>query len=134
MASTVIPSMRYKDAPAAIEWLCRALGFEKNAVYANPDGTIGHAQLTLGKGMVMLGSVSDNDYGKLMRQPSEIGGGNTHGIYLVVADCDAVYQKAKAAGAEMVMDLETKDYGGKGFSCRDPEGFVWSVGDYDPWK
>ncbi|MDE3198009.1 MAG: VOC family protein [Acidobacteriota bacterium] len=134
MASTVIPSLRYRDAPAAIEWLCRAFGFTKNSVYPNPDGTIAHAQLTLGDGMIMLGSVSENEYGVLMRQPTEIGGGNTHGIYLVVSDCDAVYRLAQDAGAEIAMGLEVKDYGGKGFTCRDPEGYLWSVGDYDPWK
>jgi uncharacterized glyoxalase superfamily protein PhnB len=134
MSSTVIPSLRYKDAPAAIEWLCRVFGFEKNGVFPNPDGTIAHAQLTLGGGMIMLGSVADNEFGKLIRQPSQIGGGNTHGIYLVVSDCNAVYREAKAAGAEMAMEIEDKDYGGRGFTCRDPEGYLWSVGDYDPWK
>ncbi|HKD06555.1 MAG TPA: VOC family protein [Bryobacteraceae bacterium] len=131
---TVIPSLRYKDAPAAIEWLCRAFGFEKNAVYPNPDGTIAHAQLTLGKGMIMLGSVSDNGYGRMMKQPFEIGGANTHGIYLVVKDPDAVCNQAKAAGAEMAMDIEDKEYGGRGFTCKDPEGHLWSVGNYDPWQ
>jgi uncharacterized glyoxalase superfamily protein PhnB len=131
---TVIPSLRYKDAPAAIEWLCRAFGFEKNAVFPNPDGTIAHAQLTLGKGMIMLGSVSDNEFGRLMKQPSEIGGANTHGIYLVVNDADAVFNQAKAAGAEIALDIEGKDYGGRGFTCKDPEGHIWSVGNYDPWQ
>ncbi len=131
---TVIPSLRYKDAPAAIEWLCRAFGFEKNAVYPNSDGAIAHAQLTLGKGMIMLGSVNDNEYGRMMKQPSEIGGANTHGIYLVVKDPDSVCNQAKAAGAEIAMDIEDKDYGGRGFTCKDPEGHIWSVGNYDPWQ
>jgi uncharacterized glyoxalase superfamily protein PhnB len=131
---TVIPSLRYKDAPAAIEWLCRAFGFEKNAVYPNPDGTIAHAQLTLGKGMIMLGSVNDNEYGRIMKQPSEIAGANTHSIYLVVKDADAVCNQAKAAGAQIAMDIEDKDYGGRGFTCKDPEGHLWSVGNYDPWQ
>jgi uncharacterized glyoxalase superfamily protein PhnB len=47
--STIIPGLRYRNCPAAIEWLCTAFGFEKNAVYPNPDGTIAHAQLTFGK-------------------------------------------------------------------------------------
>ena len=53
--STIMPSLRYKDAPAAIDWLCQVFGFARHAVYANPDGTIGHAELTLGGGMIMLG-------------------------------------------------------------------------------
>jgi uncharacterized glyoxalase superfamily protein PhnB len=131
--STVIPGLRYHDAPAAIDWLCRAFGFEKSAVYSNPDGTVAHAQLTFGNGMVMLSSVTkDTPFGDLIRQPADVGA-ETQSPYLVVADCDAVYATAKAAGAEIVLDIEDKDYGGRGFTCRDPEGHVWSVGSYDPW-
>jgi uncharacterized glyoxalase superfamily protein PhnB len=132
--STVIPALRYRDAPAAIEWLCQAFGFEKHAVYPNPDGSIAHAQLTLGGGMVMLGSLSnETPYGKVVTQPQEIGGKETQTPYLVVADCDEVYATAKAAGAQMVMDIADMDYGGRAFTCRDQEGHIWSVGSYDPW-
>src|SRR5450432_1008129 len=55
--SAVIPALRYRDAPAAIEWLCRVIGFEKHLVVPGPDNTIAHAQLALGGGMLMLGSV-----------------------------------------------------------------------------
>ena len=132
--STVIPALRYRDAPAAIDWLCRAFGFEKQAVYANPDGTVAHAQLTFGNGMVMLGSVVEGTpFSKLLRQPDEIGRVETQTPYLIVADCDAVYKKAKAAGAEMVLDIADMSYGGRAFTCRDPEGHIWNVGSYDPW-
>ena len=53
---------------------------------------------------------------------------------LIVSDADAIYATAKAAGAEMVVDLKEMDYGGKAFSCRDPEGHLWSIGTYDPWE
>ena len=132
--STIIPALRYRDAPAMIDWLCKAFGFEKNAVYPNPDGTIAHAQLTLGNGMLMLGSVTNGTpYSALLRQPDEMDRTVTQSPYLVVADCDAVYATAKAAGAEIVLDIVDQDYGGRGFSCRDPEGHLWSVGSYDPW-
>jgi uncharacterized glyoxalase superfamily protein PhnB len=72
--STIIPSLRYRDALAAIDWLLRAFGFEKNAVHLGPNNTVAHAQLTFGNGMIMLGSVDNSsDYGKLMAQPDEIG-------------------------------------------------------------
>jgi uncharacterized glyoxalase superfamily protein PhnB len=132
--STVIPTLRYRNAPAAIDWLCQAFGFEKNAVYANPDGTIAHAQLTFGNGMVMLASVIESEYGKLMKQPDEIGLANTQSSCLIVSDPDAVYARAKTAGAPMVLDIEDKDYGGRAFTCRDPEGHLWNVGSYDPWE
>ncbi len=56
--SPVIPTMRYRDAPAAIDWLCRVLGFARHLVVPGEDGTIAHAQLVLGCGMIMLGSVA----------------------------------------------------------------------------
>jgi uncharacterized glyoxalase superfamily protein PhnB len=132
--STVIPALHYRDAPAALEWLCKAFGFEKQAVYPNPDGTIAHAQITFGNGMVMLSSLSkDTAYGKLLMQPGEIGEKETQTPYLVVSDCDKVYATAKAAGAQMVIDIADIDYGGRAFTCRDPEGHIWSIGSYDPW-
>jgi uncharacterized glyoxalase superfamily protein PhnB len=132
--STVIPSMRYRDAHAAIDWLVRVFGFEKQAVYDGPDGTVAHAQLKLGGGMVMLGSASNpNRHPQFYSLPEENGGRVTSPIYIVVADCEPVYARAKTAGVEIVQELETMDYGGKAFTVRDPEGYTWSAGEYDPW-
>jgi uncharacterized glyoxalase superfamily protein PhnB len=133
--STIIPSLRYRDALAAIDWLVRAFGFEKQAVYLGSDNTtVMHAQLTFGNGMVMLGSVDNGgEAGKFMVQPDEIGLRETQGTYLVVPNADAVYSTAKAAGAEMVIDIRDMDYGGRAFTCRDLEGHLWSIGTYDPW-
>lgn len=130
---TVIPCLRYRNAPAAIEWLCATFGFEKHLVVPGDKGTIAHAQLRLGNGMIMLGSIFDNEFGRLMKQPDEIGGAVTQSAYLVVADADAVYAGAKKAGAKIVMEIKAEDYGGRGFSCRDLEGHLWSFGTYDPW-
>jgi uncharacterized glyoxalase superfamily protein PhnB len=133
--ATVIPGLRYRDAPAAIEWLCKAFGFEKQLVVPNEDGTIAHAQLSFGNGMIMLGSVRPDatEVGLPMKQPDEIGGAETQCSYLVVSDADAVYARAKEAGAEIVIEIQDPEYGGRGFSCRDLEGHLWSIGTYDPW-
>ena len=132
--STIIPSLRYRDALAAIDWLTRALGFQKNAVYMGPNNTVAHAQLTFGNGMIMLGSVDNGgETARFMIQPDEVGLRETKGIYLVVSDADAVHATAKAASAEMVLDIRDMDYGGRAFTCRDPEGHLWSIGTYDPW-
>ncbi len=131
--ATVIPALRYRDAPAAIEWLCDNLGFEKHLVVPGEDGAIAHAQLSFGNGMIMLGSVTTNEFGNLMKQPDEIGGAETVSPYLIVDDADAVYEKVKASGGEIVIEIKDEDYGGRGFSCRDPEGHIWNVGTYDPW-
>lgn len=130
--SNVIPCMRYRDAPAAIDWLCTTFGFEATLVVPNEDGSIAHAQLSFGNGMIMLGSVFDTEFGRLMKQPSEIGQFNTQSAYLVVNDADKVYDNVKQAGGEILLDIKDEDYGGRGFTCRDPEGHIWSIGTYDP--
>lgn len=132
--TTVIPCMRYRDAPAAIDWLCRVFGFERQLVVPNPDGTIAHSQLRLGGGMIMLGSVVDSPFGRLMRQPDEIGGAETQSAYVIVPDADVVYARVNAAKAEIVLDIKDEDYGGRGFTCRDLEGHLWTIGTYDPWE
>lgn len=133
--ATVIPCLRYRNAPAAIEWLCATFGFEKHAVYPNDDGTIAHAQLSFGNSMIMLGSVleKETEWGRLMKQPDEIGGAETQSPYVIVADADALYARAKAAGAKIVVEIKDEDYGGRGFSCYDLEGHLWNFGTYDPW-
>ena len=133
--ATIIPCLRYRDAPKAIEWLCRTFGFEKQLVVPNADGTIAHAQLSFGNGMIMLGSVLEveTEFGRLIKQPDEIGGFETQSAYVVVSDADAIYARAKAAGAEIVIEIKDEDYGGRDFSCRDLEGHLWNIGTYDPW-
>jgi uncharacterized glyoxalase superfamily protein PhnB len=131
--ATIMPCLRYRNAPAAIEWLCRTLGFEKTLVVPNEDGTIAHAQLSYGNGMIMLSSIFDTEFGQLMKQPADIGMAVTQSCYLVVNDADLVHQRALDAGAPIVMPLKDEDYGGRGFTCRDPEGQLWSIGTYDPW-
>jgi uncharacterized glyoxalase superfamily protein PhnB len=134
--SSVIPSLRYRDAPAAIEWLCRNFGFEQQLVVPDDKGGVAHAQLRLGGGMIMLGSVdtnSDTDFGKTIRQPDEVGGFETQCPYLVVEDADQVWRNVKANGGQITMEIKDEDYGGRGFGCRDIEGRQWYVGTYDPW-
>ena len=132
--STIFPTLRYKDAPAAIEWLGKVLGMTRHAVYANPDGTIAHAELALDGGMIMLGSTKDDAYGARFKPPAEVGGVETGSVYIAVADTDAVYTRAQAAGAEIIRPIQDMDYGSREFSLRDPEGHSWSIGTYDPWK
>ena len=82
--------------------------------------------------MIMLGSVRDDAFGRLMTTPAALGG-TTQSPYVVVLDADAVYRTAKTAGAEIVTEIADQDYGGRLFVCRDPEGHLWSIGSYDPW-
>lgn len=132
--STIIPCLRYRDALTAIEWLCRAFGFEAHAVYADGD-IVHHAQLTFGNGMVMLGSADNSsEWGKQVVQPDAIRLRETQSPCVIVTDADTHYARAKAAGATIVMDISDQAYGGRGYSCRDLEGHMWWFGSYDPWK
>jgi uncharacterized glyoxalase superfamily protein PhnB len=85
--ATVIPSLRYRNALAMIDWLCEAFGFGKHAVHADGE-VVHHAQLTFGNGMVMPGSVANGSaWGRRIAQPGEIGGREPQACYVVVADC-----------------------------------------------
>jgi len=131
--SSVMPALRYRNAPAAIDWLCKVFGFARHAVHTMPDGSVAHAELTLGGGMIMLGSARDDEYGRGFKSPSELGGVETRSSYLVMQDVDAVYARAQAAGAVVVRPLKDTGYGSREFTVKDPEGHSWSVGTYDPW-
>ena len=131
--SNIIPGMRYRDAPAAIEWLCRAFGFSRQLVVPDEDGGIAHAQLVLGNGMIMLGSYRDEgEYDRLVRLPEDAGG-STQAAYIVIGEIEDHYRRAVEAGARVVYELAEQDYGGKLYSVLDPEGHLWNFGSYDPW-
>ena len=131
--ATIIPTLRYRDATAAIEWLCRAFGFTKHLVVPGDAGTIAHAQLTYGNGMIMLGSARDDEFGKLQRTPAQAGEIGTQSPYVIVPDADAHLARAVAAGAKVVIPIRDESYGGRGYSCLDPEGHLWNFGTFDPW-
>jgi uncharacterized glyoxalase superfamily protein PhnB len=120
---TIFPSLRYRDAARAIEFLVEAFGFTRGMVVENDDGTIAHAELSYGDGMVMLGTDREDSYG------SHVGQG---WMYVVIEDADAHYAQARAAGAEIVRELEDQDYGSRDYSARDFEGNLWSFGTYRP--
>lgn len=132
--ATIIPTMRYRDAPAAIEFLCEAFGFERHLVVPMEDGGIAHAQLTLGNGMIMLGTAREDEFGKLQKAPSALGGVTTQSPYVIIDDVDAHHARARSAGAEIIKEPEDQDYGGRLYTCRDPEGHLWNFGSYDPWE
>ncbi len=133
IAITAVPALRYRDLPAAIEWLCGTLGFEQQLVVREDDGAIRYAELTLGSSMVMLVPVRSSAFDDLMVQPDEIGGAETQLCYYFVSDIDDYFDRVCAAGAEIALDLTDTHHRGRGFSCRDPEGHLWSFGSYDPW-
>jgi uncharacterized glyoxalase superfamily protein PhnB len=124
----IFPALRYRDARAAIRWLCDAFGFVEQAVYGEGE-RVDHAQLTCEGGMVMLGTARDDFF--RMKTPRELGYA-AGSIYVVVGDPDAHHARAVAAGAEIVRELTDQEYGSRDYSARDPEGYVWSFGTYQP--
>ena len=125
----IFPFLRYREANDAIEWLARAFGFEKQMVVPGPDGTVAHAEMSLGPGVIMLGSVRDDGLGE---KDSQDPGAVKQVVYVYVADADAHYERAKAAGAEIVYEPGDTDYGSREYSARDLEGHLWSFGTYRP--
>jgi uncharacterized glyoxalase superfamily protein PhnB len=123
------PFLRYRDAVAAIEWLVEAFGFQKGMIVPGREGGIAHAELSLGRGVIMLGDACDDVLG--MKTPRELGAVN-QGIYVCVPDPDAHYARALSAGAEIVIPLRDMDYGSREYAARDPEGNLWSFGSYAP--
>jgi uncharacterized glyoxalase superfamily protein PhnB len=123
--TTVFPTLRYRDAAAAIDFLERAFGFSRHAVHGS-DGVVEHAELRHGDGMIMLGQARDNEYSAIAPPP---GSGAT---YVAVDDVDALHDRARAAGAEIVRGPVDMDYGSRELTARDPEGNLWSFGTYRP--
>jgi uncharacterized glyoxalase superfamily protein PhnB len=130
---TTIPTLRYVRPNEAIEWLKTALGFEEKIVHRTDAGVVEHAELTLGNGMVMIGTAGhEQSTARWYTQP-QTAGAVTSSIYLVVPDCGPVHASAVQAGAEFLQELRTESYGGRSFIVRDPEGQIWSLGEYNPW-
>jgi uncharacterized glyoxalase superfamily protein PhnB len=132
-----IPCLRYDDAPAAIDFLCRAFGFERHALYPDEKdpSVIIHAQLKVGSGLIMLGSArpSPDQHLYRWRTPAEAGG-VTMCVSLFVPDPDAHFARAEAGGADIIKPpYDNQGYPGRSYDARDPEGNVWNFGSYDPW-
>ncbi len=125
--TSIWPILAYRDARAGIAFLVSAFGFEERAVYAREDdpALVEHAELRwpLGGG-VMLGTAGKDDSPFGTRLP-----GNDS-VYAVCDDPDGLFERATAAGAEVVRGLVDEDYGSRGFTVRDPEGNLWSFGTY----
>jgi uncharacterized glyoxalase superfamily protein PhnB len=124
---SLYPALRYRDGRAAIEWLCQAFGFERHVVFDAPDGSIGHAELQLGTAVVGVSSVGPVTAANPWTAVAQ-------GLYVCVTDPDALHDRARAAGAEIVMPLKDQDYGSRDFSARDSGGHLWSFGTYREGK
>ena len=127
-AQSIYPAIRYRDARKAITWLTSVLGFEEHEMYAADDGSIQHAELRINGDLIMLGSAKPDAH----RGDSA---GESMSIYIALdgaAEVNALYERAKSAGAEIVRELTDTDYGSREFGVRDLEVYGWSFGTYRP--
>ncbi|MFD7081255.1 VOC family protein [Streptomyces sp. NPDC002181] len=124
---SICPTLRYGDAKAAVKLLTEAFGFSQVAVYEGEDGSVMHAELAYGNGLVMLGSKGTGSvFDKAM------GDGGPVGVYVVVDDVDAHHRRAAEHGVEILMEPTDQDYGSRDYMARDAEGNIWSFGTYAP--
>jgi uncharacterized glyoxalase superfamily protein PhnB len=120
----IFPVLAYRDVPAAIDWLTSAFGFEQRLVVPDDDGTIMHAELSLGSGTIMLGTLR---HGASATPPRD-----EQSVYIAIPEVDAHHARAKAAGADILREPTDMDYDSREYSARDPEGHVWHFGTYLP--
>ena len=122
-------SLAYSDAGKAIDWLCNAFGFEVQLKVQTDTGKIAHAELVIGSGLVSLGD--DEHKGRTWRKsPREVGGANTQSLCVYVDDVDAHCERARKAGATIVKEPTTTDYGDgywvdRSYECIALEGHHW---------
>jgi uncharacterized glyoxalase superfamily protein PhnB len=118
----IYPFMRFADADAALDWLSHVFGFEERVVYRSDEGVVHHAEMSLGPGIVMFGQ----------GDPAPPADPYAQGVYVAVDDADAHYERTRAAGAEIVREIEDTYYDSREYTARDFEGHVWSFGTYRP--
>ena len=116
----IVPYLAYAEAPAAIEFLCRAFGFEERFRLPMPDGSIGHAEIVHNGNVVMLASA-----GKEMgfMSPNDLSGVHSQ-LLCHVNDVDAHYERAKAAGAT-IATAPRDQHGERIYRAMDLEGHRW---------
>lgn len=124
----LFPCLYYDDAVAAIEWLCDAFGFRARLVVPGSSGTVAHAELSLGPGVIMVGTARP-ERGWL--SPRSLTGLNQV-VSVFVDDPDAHFARAKAAGAVVLQELKDEAFGSRGYVVADLEGHHWYFGTYRP--
>lgn len=119
----VTPSVFYRDAMAAFEWLQTAFGLEPAMLLTNPDGTLAHSELVYGDGWIMVGTEWSDEH----KSPSSIGGRNTQTVHIDLnEDLDAHCERARAAGAEIIAEPADQFYGDRTYRAKDLEGHIWT--------
>jgi len=123
-------ALYYEEAASAIDWLCGAFGFEVRLKIEGQGGSIEHSELTYGESLIMVGQAGLAHKPSFRKSPRSLGGANTQNLMVFVDDADAHCEQARAAGAKIVSEPKTTDYGedywtDRGYECEDVEGHHW---------
>jgi uncharacterized glyoxalase superfamily protein PhnB len=122
------PVLRYRNPGAAARWLCEAFGFQEHESAQESDRHVKYILLRLADSCVLVRPVSSSVFDDLMLEPSAVGGGNTHVLYVPIPDAELHCARAQAAGAKVELEPQDDGLGGRFYTCRDPEGHLWSFG------
>jgi uncharacterized glyoxalase superfamily protein PhnB len=134
MNSTTVPILRYRKASQAIDWLCKAFGFEVFLKVSGDGDKIEHARLTLETNMVMLASQGRaGDMEGSFKLPADVGG-ITQSILMHVSDPDRIFLTAQDTRARIITEIADSPFGGRLFTCADVESHVWTFSNGDPWE
>jgi PhnB protein len=120
---TVTPYLNVTGAAKAIEFYALAFGAQEVMRMPGPDGSIMHAEIKIGNSHIMM---SDENPAWGTKSPTTLGG-TTGGYMIYVEDCDAVFDKAVAAGATVMMPCTDQFYGDRCGTVLDPFGHKWSI-------
>lgn len=117
----------YLDPKAALKFLEEAFGFEVTLLIEDEAGNLAHSQMAYGDSLVMVG----NEWTGEHKSPASIGGQMTQTVHIQLADGDGTVdehcERARKAGAEIIVEPETQFYGDRTYRCKDPEGHIWTV-------
>ena len=119
----IFAGLYYRDGRAALAWLERSFGFASVLDVPGADGGIVHAEMRLGDGIIMLDSGP---------REGAAWGNNNQAVYVYLADPDAHYARAVAAGARIVQPLQDTPWGSRGYYAFDLDGFLWGFSTYRP--
>jgi uncharacterized glyoxalase superfamily protein PhnB len=123
--SALTSALCYRDPKAALKFLEAAFGFDLAMLIEDNAGNLAHAEMSFGDGLVMIG----NEWTAQHKSPASIDGFNTQSVHIhLEGDIDAHCERARAAGAEILMEPADQFYGDRTYRCRDLEGHFWTVG------
>lgn len=136
MYTGIAVNLIYEDMAQSIDWLLSVFGFESKMIYKDDSGHIVHAEIRCGQQIIMISSAQGSPFSEAHLKTPRQSKQNTQAIYVIMPDDEVsnLYEKVKSSGAPILVELESRPYGGQDFTCQDAEDYIWSFGSYDPYS